>query len=200
MASDSAGSRSDVLLLEKELRYSGENGIRFHPMVVRSIASFPLKGEKAKSETHAFDLADVAAGFRRTHIADFEKYDERHNKEGKFRFMEHKSTVDPADLAVVAFVQDGKTKAVLQSVTPRQSRDRVSTAVRAAAADRAGAVGRHHARGGQCRRARRQAGRHRDCHHRARLAPLFLEEDGGRPHRHHHRPARGAAVPSGGRH
>ena len=115
VASDSADLVLNVLLLEKELRYSGENGIRFHPMVVRSIASFPLKGEKAKSETHAFDLAAVAAGLEK-HIADFEKYDERHNKEGKFRFMEHKSTVDPADLAVVAFVQDVKTKAVLQSV------------------------------------------------------------------------------------
>ncbi|MDP3526975.1 MAG: molybdopterin dinucleotide binding domain-containing protein, partial [Hoeflea sp.] len=62
-----------------------ENGIRFHPMVVRSIASYPLKGEKAKSETHTFDLAAVASGLEK-HLADFEKHDERHNKDGKFRF------------------------------------------------------------------------------------------------------------------
>ncbi|HEY3441491.1 MAG TPA: hypothetical protein VGK29_12090 [Paludibaculum sp.] len=115
VAKDSADLVLNVLLLEKELRYSGENGIRFHPMVVRSIATFPLKGEKAKSETHEFHLAAVAAGLEK-HIADFEKHDERHNKDGKFRFMEYKSALDAADLAVVAFVQDVKTKAVLQSV------------------------------------------------------------------------------------
>lgn len=105
----------NVLLVEKELRYSGENGIRFHPMVVRSVASFPLKAEKAKTGTHTFDLAAVEAGLEK-HIAEFEKHDERDNEDGKFRFMEYKSQIDPADLAVVAFVQDVKTKVVLQSV------------------------------------------------------------------------------------
>lgn len=114
VAKDSPDLVLNVLLVEKELRYSGENGIRFHPMVVRSIASFPLKGEKAKAETHTFDLAAVAAALK-THIAEFEKHDERHNKDGKFRFMEYKSEIDAGDLAVVAFVQDSKSREVLQA-------------------------------------------------------------------------------------
>lgn len=115
LSKDSPDLVLNVLLLEKHLRYSGENGIRFHPMVVRSVASFPLNGEKGKSETHNFDLAAVAASLEK-HIADFEKHDERHNKDGKFRFTEYKSAIDASDLAVVAFVQDTKTKEVLQSV------------------------------------------------------------------------------------
>ncbi len=114
VAHDSPDLVLNVLLVEKELRYSGENGIRFHPMVVRSVASFPLKGDRAKAETHTFDLAAVAAALDK-HIAEFEKHDERHNKDGKFRFMEYMSQIDASDLAVVAFVQDTKTKAVLQA-------------------------------------------------------------------------------------
>ncbi len=121
VAKDSPDLVLNLLLVEKELRYSGENGIRFHPMVVRSIASYPLKGEKAKSETHTFDLATVESGLEK-HIADFEKHDERHNKDGKFRFMESKSRIDAGHLAVVAFVQDAKTREVLQSVYTEASR------------------------------------------------------------------------------
>ncbi|MBI5282924.1 MAG: hypothetical protein HY858_14660 [Candidatus Solibacter usitatus] len=103
-----------IALVEKELRYSGENGIRFHPMVVRSLSSFPLGEAKEKSETQTFNLAAVAAALNQ-HLVDFEKHDERHNKDGKFRFMEHLSSIDAADLAVVALVQDAKSKAILQA-------------------------------------------------------------------------------------
>jgi tetratricopeptide (TPR) repeat protein len=121
VAKDSPDLVLNVILVEKELRYSGENGIRFHPMVVRSIASYPLKGKKRISEAHTFDLAAVAAGLEK-HIADFEKHDERHNKDGSFRFMEHRSRIDAGHLAVVAFVQDAKTREVLQSVYTEASR------------------------------------------------------------------------------
>lgn len=114
VAKDSSDLVLNIVLVEKELRYSGENGIRFHPMVARSIASFPLKGEKRMSETHTFDLAAVAAELEK-HLNEFEKYDERHNKDGSFRFMERKSQINAGDLAVVAFVQDSKTKEVLQA-------------------------------------------------------------------------------------
>ncbi|MBI5086401.1 MAG: hypothetical protein HZB13_17620 [Acidobacteria bacterium] len=103
-----------IALVEKELRYSGENGIRFHPMVVRSLASFPLGEAKERAETQTFNLAAVAAALEQ-HLADFEKHDERHNKDGKFRFMEHMSSIDAGDLAVVAFVQNAKSKAILQA-------------------------------------------------------------------------------------
>ena len=115
VSQDSPGLVLNIVLVEKELTYSGENGIRFHPMVARAVASFPLNGAKSKTETRRFDLAEVEANLA-NHIDQFEKHDERHNKDGKFRFMERKTQINPAHLAVVAFVQDSKTRQVLQAV------------------------------------------------------------------------------------
>jgi len=103
-----------LVLVEKELAYSGENSYRFHPMVARSIANFKLEGAKAKSVEHRFDIAAVQAELVK-HIDAFEKHDERHNKDGNFRFPERKTAVDAGHLAVVAFVQDTKTRKVLQA-------------------------------------------------------------------------------------
>lgn len=101
-----------VVLAEKEVRYSGENGIRFHPMVVRGEASYPITG---KGETaHIFDVAQAQAKAKE-HIDAFEKHDDRHNKDGKFRFAEYRWEINPAHLAVVAFLEDADTKEVLQS-------------------------------------------------------------------------------------
>jgi hypothetical protein len=110
---DSKDNVLNVLLVEKGIRYSGENGIRFHPMVVRSIASYEIQGGKA-AVVHTFKQEEVLAALKK-HTDDFEKFDERHNKDGSFRFMERKDTMDWTNLAVVAFVQDIKTKKILQA-------------------------------------------------------------------------------------
>lgn len=103
-----------IALVEKQIRYSGENGVRFHPMVVRSLHSVSLNDTAQLEEAHAFSLPEVAANLRK-HTDDFEKHDDRHNQDGKFRFAERKDSIDAAGLAVVAFVQDSKTKEVLQA-------------------------------------------------------------------------------------
>lgn len=113
-AQDSEDLVLTLVLVEKELTYSGENSYRFHPMVARSIVNFSLKGAKSKSVTHRFDVAAVNAALVK-HIDDFEKHDERHNKDGNFRFAERKTAVDANHLAVVAFVHDTKTRKVLQA-------------------------------------------------------------------------------------
>lgn len=117
-ASDLARNSPDlalhVVLVEKLVRYSGENGIRFHPMVVRGHAAFELKDAPSKDAEHTFDLAEVEAAVRR-HLDEFEKYDERHNKDGKFRFAVRPETIDRANLAVVAWIQDQKTREVYQA-------------------------------------------------------------------------------------
>ncbi len=109
----SADLKLQVLLVEKVIRYSGENGIRFHPMVVRSMASFPVNG--SRKVDHSFDLAKVAAELK-AHIDAFEVKDARHNTDGKFRFAEKRLDVNANQLAVVVFVQDEKSKEILQSV------------------------------------------------------------------------------------
>jgi tetratricopeptide (TPR) repeat protein len=103
-----------VALVEKDVVYSGENGIRFHPMVVRDLATFEMKDEKARSASQVFELDKVTAAINE-HLDAFEQHDERHNPEGTFRFRERVAEIDPGDLAVVAFVQDTRTKHVLQA-------------------------------------------------------------------------------------
>lgn len=104
--------RLQVVLVEKMLRYSGENGIRFHPMVARGIASFELNGEKTLE--HRFDLAEVEAALR-AHLDEFEKFDKRHNKNGEFRFRVRMDRINESNLAVVAYIQDQESREVLQS-------------------------------------------------------------------------------------
>ncbi len=96
-----------VLLVEEEIRYSGENGIRFHPMVVRAIAE-----EKADGEySHTFNVDDVSAGLKK-HLNEYEAAGHRGET---FKFSEKKDAIDRTDLAVVVIVQDDKTRHVLQS-------------------------------------------------------------------------------------
>jgi hypothetical protein len=56
----------------------------------------------------------VAAELK-AHIDAFELKDARHNTDGKFRFSEKRLTVDAGQLAVVVFVQDEKSKEILQA-------------------------------------------------------------------------------------
>jgi thiol-disulfide isomerase/thioredoxin len=114
--SESKDLKLHVLLLEKELKYSGENGIRFHPMVVRAMGGkdddgFALTAGGAASFDQAWDLDKVSAGLK-AHLDDYEAKGHRGNP---FKFSEKKYQIDSADLAVVVFVQDAKTKHILQS-------------------------------------------------------------------------------------
>lgn len=104
--------RLHVVLVEEMLRYSGENSIRFHPMVARSIASLELNG--AADLEHRFDLAEVEAALR-AHLDEFEKFDERHNKNGEFRFRVRMDRMNKSNLAVVAYIQNQESREVLQS-------------------------------------------------------------------------------------
>ena len=99
-----------VALVERELRYGGENGIRFHPMVVRALADRPLTGDGAVSAE--FDVDAVAAG-----LADYlDGFERRNDRFGPIRFVEKLATIDAANLGVVVFLQDDEGKGVLQSV------------------------------------------------------------------------------------
>ena len=115
LKSESKDLKLQVALVEEMLRYSGENGIRFHPMVVRSLAGpdaagFPLDAAKPATVEHTFDLAKISDALK-AHLDDYEV----NGKHGKITFSEKKHRIDPAALAVVAFVQDDKTKEVLQA-------------------------------------------------------------------------------------
>ena len=113
--SDSKDLKVHVLLLEKEIRYSGENGIRFHPMVVRAMGGegddgFALADGKSSFE-QSWDLDKISAGLK-DHLDTYEAGGHRGNP---FTFIEKKYQIDRGNLAVVVFVQDVKTKHILQT-------------------------------------------------------------------------------------
>ncbi len=96
-----------VLLVEKEIRYTGENGIRFHTMVVRAIAEEKADG----AYSHTFNVDEISAGLKK-HLDEYEAAGHRGET---FKFIEKKDAIDRANLAVVVMVQDDKTRHVLQS-------------------------------------------------------------------------------------
>ena len=98
------GADYDVALVEKEVLYRGSNGIVYHKMVVRDLVTFEPSGKTARA---IFDLGAAESGAAR-HLEDFEK-------ERSFRFTEKRTRIDPARLAVVFFVQDQRTKKILNA-------------------------------------------------------------------------------------
>lgn len=131
--------RLQIALVEDQVRYSGENGNRFHEMVVRAMAApvtgapegkKPAEGEAASKTPavplptlgfalqpgqggtfeYTFDL-EKAASDALAHLQDYEI----NNPRGKFSFRQKKHEIDPGKLSVVAFVQDEATKKILQA-------------------------------------------------------------------------------------
>jgi hypothetical protein len=113
-----ADVKLQVALVEELLSYSGENGIRLHPMVVRSLAGpdaggFAVDPAKPATVEHSFDIAGIG-GELKTHLDDYEA-----KLPGGRKFRQKKDAIDSNNLSVVAFVQDQTTKKILQSAYVR---------------------------------------------------------------------------------
>lgn len=111
--------RAQVALVEEHVHYTGENGVRFHSMVVRSLASaekdtlgFAVASGKGLTLRHTFDLGAVEADAK-SHLDAMEGGSSK--RFGTFQFVERKSDLDRSRLRVVVFVQDEETKEVLQA-------------------------------------------------------------------------------------
>jgi tetratricopeptide (TPR) repeat protein len=126
--SQSKDLRVQIALVEGEVRYSGENGVRFHRMVERAMAGkdgagFPLSGEKSEAAC-TFSVLEISAKLK-TYLDDYEQHNERY---GKFEFIEKKDVINAGDLGVAAFVEDAKDHHVLQAaylrVAPSQETTR----------------------------------------------------------------------------
>ena len=115
--------RLHVALAEERVRYSGGNGIRFHPMVVRKMARdgaglvVPATGT-ARIEVK-FDLAAIGAELK-SYLDDYEKSTKAAS--GPFAFNEKTRGLDSSNLVVVAFVQEVASRRVLQSVVARTTK------------------------------------------------------------------------------
>ncbi len=121
--------RLHIVLAERALRFSGENGIRFHNMVVRAVAGekaedgsgFALTPGAAKTIDHVFDLAAIPADLTRTLADELARRRDTEATAGRapadYRAEGNAMTaIDPAALCVVAYVQDADKK-VLQAAT-----------------------------------------------------------------------------------
>jgi tetratricopeptide (TPR) repeat protein len=118
VTSESPDIKLHIVLAEGKLRYTGENGVRFHPMVVRSMAEtkdgagFPVTTKDSQAFAWEFDLTAISAAIKK-HLDEYEAGGHRGNA---FTFTEKKYEINPKDLLVIAFVQDEKTKNILQSI------------------------------------------------------------------------------------
>jgi tetratricopeptide (TPR) repeat protein len=103
-----------IALVEEMLSYSGENGVRFHPMVVRSLAGDNFGGIKVDRAAPAaadweFDVAKISADLK-AYLDDYEENGPR----GKITFARKPSAIGQ-NLSIVAFLQDEQSKKILQS-------------------------------------------------------------------------------------
>lgn len=117
VASRSDKLRLQIALAEDVVTYSGENGERFHPMVVRAMAlgakdeqGFALEPGKGGTFEYTFDVAKAVADAK-AHLEEFEKVE----RKGEYTFRQKKHEIT-GGLVLVAFVQDEATKKVLQAV------------------------------------------------------------------------------------
>jgi len=106
-----------IALTEDEVRYTGENGVRFHPMVVRSLGGkeangFGLSGSGPTTIEWTFDLKAMSDQLKKY----LDGYEQQGHRGDPFTFLDKKYQIDPNNLSLVAFVQDMKTKQVLQTV------------------------------------------------------------------------------------
>jgi len=115
MAADITDARLHLVVVERELKFIGENGIRFHPMVVRAVAGergagLPIAGNGTTE--FSFSLAAIRKDIEATLTAEMEKRrKDPANASRDFSAEGHAMThIDAGDLMVVAFVQRGAFK------------------------------------------------------------------------------------------
>jgi thiol-disulfide isomerase/thioredoxin len=105
----------NIALVQPEVRYSGENGIRFHSMVVRALAwpaakGFPVAMTGESQASFTFDPAAVSQDLSK-YLANFSQHNDRF---GVVHFLSTDTSL-PGPLAVAAWVEDPSTHQVLQA-------------------------------------------------------------------------------------
>ncbi len=103
-----------VALVQDHVRYSGENGIRIHRMVVRSVRQFPATtylNPSAQPSAVLFNPGELQRG-QEAYLDEYQRHNDRF---GAFQFATKQLPIVGGDLAVVAWVQDPVSHGVLQA-------------------------------------------------------------------------------------
>jgi tetratricopeptide (TPR) repeat protein len=107
-------TRLHLVLVENRLRYAGENGVRFHPMVVRAMAEqgsgISIDLRKPQKIKRKFHVRAIASELKR-YLDDYEAG----GRHGVMSFSEKKHLINEERLSIVAFLQDEETREVLQA-------------------------------------------------------------------------------------
>lgn len=107
-----------IALVQEEVGYVGGNGVRIHNLVVRKLLGSP-EGQalqKPGTKTAFSESVDMAAL-----AGDLDGYLEKYEKErsdrlkSEFKFHDKPNRMDLGQMLIVAFVQDDKTKEILQA-------------------------------------------------------------------------------------
>ena len=117
LPADAKDLRLHLVLAEKHLSFGGENGIRFHPVVVRAVAGPDAAGlpvAAAGTFKHTFNLAAIREDIPKNLAADIERRRATNatasfNADGRAMI-----DIDTSQLVVVAYVQ-APDKSVLQA-------------------------------------------------------------------------------------
>ncbi len=117
-AADRAGHATlHVALVEDSVRYVGSNGIRFHNFVVRKLVGSSqgvvLEAGKKVSVSETVDTAALARSLD-GYLTSFEEKQSK-SVRGPFTFKDRVTGVQAGTLLVIAFVQDDRTKEILQA-------------------------------------------------------------------------------------
>ena len=102
--------RLQLLLVEREVGFSGENGIRNHMMTVRAIAGGATPGLKLTGEgpvSHRFDLDQVRADVATNLEAEILRRRKNGNRAVFAAEGRAATSIDTSQLSVVAFIQEG---------------------------------------------------------------------------------------------
>ena len=124
LPADASNLRFHIVLAERHLVYLGENGIRHHAMVVRAVAGnkesgIAIRGTSDTTVDYTFDLSVIKADVDRSVADEIARRRKTASSRAAtpvdYRAEAHvMAAIDPANLVVVAFVQDA-AKHVLQA-------------------------------------------------------------------------------------
>ncbi len=96
-----------VVLVEKEVRYAGSNGIVFHKMVVRDLKTVEPAAPRAVFDLSASELATDA------YLTEFER---TYDRIPDYKFPKRFNAIGRDALRAVVFAQDKQTRKVLNAV------------------------------------------------------------------------------------
>jgi len=132
---NSRSRRLHLDLVEKEVSYSGENSLRINPMVVRATAQqtdsesgFPIPAGGVLDIHYTFEITKIEAANRAYYDHVDESLKKRSNGAMGAEYREKKVVIDPAQLAVAAFVQDDSNKTV-QGASYSEVHDNIAVAM-----------------------------------------------------------------------